>query len=391
MKSINRISNWLIAISIITIVACQQKVEEVIYPTDLEGQRMLLAEKKIALKEIEGVIAKLEEDIEENDPSVKNLKKVTTMSIEKQDIERFVEVQGSIVADDYIMASAEVGGRLLSMNIEEGDNIRKGQKIASVDMESLRKQIAEIQTSLDLAQEVYSRQERLWKQNIGSEIQYLQAKNNKERLEKSIESIRYNLTKGDIYAPASGVVEKVMLKSGEMAGPGSPVLQILNVNKVKVSIDVPEKYLKKIRKGSQFKVELPTLEYEQTVRVTDIGRMIDPGNRTFKVEADISSNGGKIKPNLMAIAYISDFELKNALALDSELIQQDITGTSFVFVAEKNEDGVYIAKRKYLEIGESIDNKLIVKSGLIGDEILIVDGARILNEGQEIIIEKSIN
>lgn len=391
MERINRMSKWLLAIGIMVIVACQPKVEEAVYPMDLEGQRILLAEKKMALKEIEGAIAKLEKDIEVNDPSVKKLKKVTTMSIEKQDIERFVEVQGSIVADDYIMASTEVGGRLLSMNIEEGDNIRRGQKIATVDMESLRKQIAEIQISLDLAQEVYSRQERLWKQNIGSEIQYLQAKNNKERLEKSIESIRYNLTKGDVFAPASGVVEKVLLKSGEMAGPGSPVLQILNVHKVKVSIDVPEKYLKKIRKGSRFKVELPTLEYEKTVKVTDIGRMIDPGNRTFKVEANISSNGGKIKPNLMAIAYISDYKVKDAFALDTELIQQDIAGASFVFVAEKNVDGAYIATKKYIEIGESIDNQLIVTSGLVGDEELIVDGARIVNEGQEIIIENSSN
>ena len=391
MKRIKRMSKWLLAIGIIVIVACQPKVEEALYPTDLEGQRKLLAEKKMALKEIEGKIAKLEKDIEVSDPSVKSLKKVTTMAIEKRDIERFVEVQGSIVADDYIMASTEVGGRLLSMNIEEGDNIRRGQKIATLDMESLRNQIAEIQTSLDLAQEVYSRQERLWKQDIGSEIQFLQAKNNKERLEKSIESIQYNLTKGDVFAPASGVVEKVMLKSGEMAGPGSPILQILNVNKVKVSIDVPEKYLKKIRKGSRFKVELPALEYEKTVKVTDIGRMIDPGNRTFKVEANISSNGGKIKPNLMAIAYISDYELKDAVALDSELIQQDITGSSFVFVAEKNGDGSYVAVKKYIEIGESIDNQLIVTSGLVGDEELIVDGARIINEGQEIIIENASN
>ena len=391
MESMNRISKWLLAVAIIVIVACQAKVEEAVYPTDIEGQRKLLAEKKMALKEIEGTIAKLENDIEVIDPSVKNLKKVTTKSIEKQDIERFVEVQGSVVADDYIMASTEVGGRILSMNIEEGDYIRRGQKIASVDMESLRKQIAEIQTTLDLAQEVYARQERLWKQNIGSEIQYLQAKNNKERLEKSLETIRYNLTKGNVFAPASGVVEKVMLKSGEMAGPGSPILQILNVKKVKISIDVPEKYLKKIKKGSRFRVEIPTLEYEKSVRVTDIGRMIDPGNRTFKVEANISSNGGKIKPNLMAIAYISDYEIKDAIALDSELIQQDISGSSFVFVAEKKEDGAYKAVKRYIEIGESIDNKLIVTSGLVGDEELIVDGARIINEGQEIVIENLNN
>jgi len=310
MKGINKIAKWIFLTGIVTLTACQPKVEEFVYPEDLEGQRNLLAEKKTELKDIESMIERLEEDIEMADPSVKNLKKVTTRIIEKQNIERFVQVQGSIVADDYIMASTEVGGRLMAMNIEEGDNIRRGQKIGSIDMESLKKQISEIQTSLDLANEVYNRQERLWKQDIGSEIQYLQAKNNKERLEKSIETIRFNLTKGDVYAPASGVVEKVMLKSGEMAGPGSPILQILNVNKVKVSIDVPEKYLNNVRKGSRFVGE--------------------------------------------------------------------------------NEEGATIATKKYVEIGESVDNQLIITSGLNGDETLIVDGARIVNNGQEILIENKM-
>ncbi len=391
MVRLNKIWQWISVIGIMVIMmGCQPKTEST-YPSDLEGQRKLLSEKKTERKRIEDLIVKLEQDIQEKDPSVKILKKVTTTRLNRKDIERFVEVQGSIVADDYFTASTEVGGRVLSMNINEGDYVRRGQKIATVDMELIKKQIAEIQTSLDLAIEINSRQERLWKQNIGSEIQYLQAKNNKERLEKSLETIRFNMTKGDVFAPASGVVEKVMLKAGEMASPGSPILQILNVNKVKVSIDVPEKYLTKIKKGSRFKMELPTLEYEKTVRVTDIGRMIDPGNRTFKVEANISSNGGKIKPNLMAIAYILDYKIKDALSLDSELIQQDIDGASFVYVIGKSTQGATIATKKYIEIGESIDNQLIVTSGLMGDEVLIIDGARIVNEGQEIIIENNEN
>jgi len=210
-------------------------------------------------------------------------------------------------------------------------------------------------------------------------------------LEKSLETIQFNLTKGDIFAPSSGVVEKVMLRAGEMAAPGSPILQILNVRKVKVSIDVPEKYLTKIKKGSKFKVELPTLEYEKTVRVTDIGRTIDPSNRTFKVEANISSNSGKIKPNLMAIAHISDFEIKDAIALDSELIQQDIDGSSFVYAIAANENGESIATKKYIELGESIDNQLIIESGLDGTEQIIVDGARIVNDGQIVTIENPEN
>lgn len=391
MNRLNNLGFWILMISCLTIAACQPKVEEDIYPTDLEGQRMMLAEKKTALKDLENLIEKLEMDIETNDPTVKNFKKVTTTSLEKKDIERFVEIQGSIVADDFVMASSEVGGRLTSMTIDEGDYIRTGQKIGSVDMESLKKQIEEINTSLELANELYDRQERLWKQNIGSEIQYLQAKNNKERLEKSLETIQFNLTKGDIFAPSSGVVEKVMLRAGEMAAPGSPILQILNVRKVKVSIDVPEKYLTKIKKGSKFKVELPTLEYEKTVRVTDIGRTIDPSNRTFKVEANISSNSGKIKPNLMAIAHISDFEIKDAIALDSELIQQDIDGSSFVYAIAANENGESIATKKYIELGESIDNQLIIESGLDGTEQIIVDGARIVNDGQIVTIENPEN
>ena len=139
-------------------------------------------------------------------------------------------------SDDYVNATSEVAGRILNLNVQEGQFVSKGQIIAKLDLEQVNKQIAELETSLDLANDVYDRQKRLWDQNIGSEMQYLQAKNNKERLEKSLETIKFQLTKGSVYAPISGTVEKVIVKSGEVTAPGAPIIQILNTNQVKVCL-----------------------------------------------------------------------------------------------------------------------------------------------------------
>ncbi|MBT8218770.1 MAG: efflux RND transporter periplasmic adaptor subunit [Bacteroidia bacterium] len=354
------------------------------YPPGLPEKKQLLAEKKQEMKSLEELILRLEEDISESEPKVQELKKITTSRILPQDIKRFVEIQGSIAADDIVMASSEIGGRITRVYVKEGDYVRRGSRIAIVDMQSMRKQVEEVEKSLELAVEVFTRQERLWKQNIGSEIQYLQSKNDKERLEKSLETLGFNLTKANIYAPISGVVDQSFLKSGEMASPGAPIVQILNTSKVKVSIDVPEKYLKAVKKGNKIHIEIPTLEYEKDVRITDIGRMIDPGNRTFNVEAAISNEGGRIKPNLMVIAYLPDYEAKDVIAISSELVQQEINGSNYVFVVDQDSSGKMIAQKRYIQIGESVENELVITEGLADGDELIIDGSRMVNDQQEV-------
>jgi len=277
-----------------------------------------------------------------------------------------------------------VGGRITRLTVKEGSYVKKGQLIAAIDLESLDKQVAELQTAMGLANEVYERQKRLWDQNIGSEIQFLQAKNNKERLEKSMETINFQKTKANVYAPISGSVEMVMTKQGEVAGPGVPIVQILNTSKVNVVAEVPETLLKAVKRGQKIKIEFPALDKEVTIPITQVGRTINPANRTFKVEAALNNAKGELKPNLLAVIHINDFSAKDVITIDQNIIQSGVGGEKYVMtVGEGN-----IAQKTFIKTGESSDGQVIVTEGLTDKSLLIGKGGRSVAEGDVLEIEK---
>jgi len=371
------------------VVACQeeQKVAPNAIPTDLNGKKEFLKNKKAELRQLSALIEKTEQEIDAlipDDQKARTL--VTTTQVPVKDFERFVDIQAAVEADDMVAASSETGGRILRMNFKEGDNIRKGQLIAKIDLEQIDKQVAELQTAMTLAKDVFERQSRLWKQNIGSELQYLEAKNNVERLEKSLETIEFQKTKANVYAPISGVVEMVGLKQGEMASPGMPILQILNTNRVKVVADIPETYLGKIKRGETVTIKFPALDKEIQAKISQLGRTIDPNNRTFEAEINLNNSKGIYKPNLLALMMINDFEAKNVPVIPVEMVQQEVSGKDYVYIKEKGKKGE-IAKKIYVEIGENYNGEVIIKSGLAGGEDLIMEGARGLAENQLVKVE----
>jgi membrane fusion protein (multidrug efflux system) len=381
----NRLMKYIIPFFLVltlAITSCGGPVEEV-YPEDLEGKKVLLKTKKQELSEVTELISKLEQEIAELDPNVisDNRTAVTTAMLGKENFDHYVEIQGTVQADDYIDVTSEVAGRILKMTLEEGDNVRAGQLVATIDLEQLQKQIDEVKKSQELAITIYERQKRLWDQNIGSEIQFLEAKNNKERLEKSLETLNYQLTKAKVYAPVSGVVERVILQGGELAAPGAPIIQILNPNKLKVVADVPETYLRAVTKGTPVKVAFPALDEEQQANVTQVGRTIDPANRTFEVEARIRKSSALIKPNLLAVMFIKDYAEKDVVTVPLELVQQEIGGKDYVFVMEQQAEAT-VAKKVYVKTGKSYAGTIIIEEGLQGNEKLIIEGARDLADGE---------
>lgn len=357
-------------------------------PEDLEGKRALLKEKRQALKSLQDDIETLEAAIQKQDPNAREKRTlVTTTNLNRKDFQHFVEVQGAIQSDDLLSASSDVGGRIIELRFEEGQPVSKGQLIAKLDLEQVKKQIAEVEKSKELAVEVFERQKRLWDQNIGSEIQYLQAKNNKERLEKSLETLQFQLEKSEVYAPISGVVDQVFVKAGEIAAPGAPILQILNTQKVKVVADVPENYLQNVRRGELVKVKIPALDKTMDARVTLIGRTINSANRTFKIEIDLPNGNGLLKPNLLANVLINDYTKEDAIVVPIELVQQEVGGRSYLFVTSDGEKGP-IAKKVYVKPGESFEGEIIITEGLKGEEELIVQGARNISDTEPIEIQK---
>jgi len=371
-----------IILTLLVFAACQQSGTDQ-WPDDLEGKKALVKEKRTALKELQADINLLKEEIMELDTTQQeeSRRAVKIDTIRPEDLSRFVEIQSVVEADDAVMASSEMGGRITNMSVREGQNVRKGQLIASVDMESVNKQISELQTALTLAEDVFQRQSKLWEQNIGSEIQYLQAKNNKERIEKSMETARFQLTKANVYAPISGVVDRSMKEAGEVAGPGEPIVKIMNTYKVKVIANVPERYLPVVKRGQMVDVHFPALNEDRSLRISTVGRTINPANRTFEAEVELLNKKGIFKPNLMAIMKLKDFEAVDAVAIPLVLVQQEVTGKNYVYVKADGSEGPY-AKKIYVETGERSDGNVIITEGLkFGDQI-IIEGGRGLAENE---------
>jgi len=361
------------------------------WPEDLEGKEALLSEKKTELRKMEVDVKKLKKEIAELKPAKEKKKRlVTTKPIEKKEFTRFLNAQGSLVAENMVNVSSDLGGRLIRVYAKEGNYVKKGKLLAKVDLESFDKQKEELQKSLELATTAYERQKRLWDQNIGSEMQYLQAKNNKERLEKSLESVAYQSSRANVYAPISGYIEREYMQQGETAAPGMPILQILNNSKLKAVADLPERYLGQIKKGDKVTLSIPTLDKTIQGRVSLIGRTIDPANRTFKTEVSVSNKSGILKPNLLVEMLINDYSEKDAIVVPMELVQDEIGGRKFVYVSETGVEGPKAVK-KYVTAGESYEGEIIILEGLTGNETLIIDGARNLVEGELLSIDNTQN
>ncbi len=368
----------LLFLSSLILFSCQRSEEK---PTTVEAWTKLLTEKKKELNSVQKEITEIEEEIKKLDPEAGILRILVSLDTIKPSLfQRYVEIQSSVQSDDVVNVSSSIGGRVLRLAVKEGQNVRKGQLVASLDLEAVEKQIQELEVSLGLATTVFERQDRLWKQNIGSEIQYLEAKNNKERLEKSLESLRLQLSKGNVYAPISGVVDMEFTKQGEMAAPGQPIVQLLNTRQVKVVADVPENYLSSVRVGDQVNIELPAIGKEMSRKISLLGRSIDPANRTFKMEVNIPNSDGTIKPNLLGLVKFKDLEIKDALTVPLNVVQEEVNGNKFVFVASK--DGKeYKATKKYISTGESYEGQVVIEEGLTENELLITDGSRNVSVG----------
>ena len=253
-------------------------------------------------------------------------------------------------------------------------------------MSPMEDQLEEMKTSYGLAKTVFERQERLWKQDIGSELQYLEAKSNKERLEQSISAMEKTLKKKHVYSPISGYVDREFLNAGEIAGPGMPIVSILNTNKLKLVADVPENYLGTVSKGDVVNIYFPAIDLNTNAKVNMLGRSIDPANRTFKLELDVSKHAKVLKPNLLAKVNLNNYTNPEAIVLEADLIQKNVEGKSFVYKAIKDSSEM-VAKQVMVTTGKSYDNKIEVTSGIDVEDLVIVKGARSVNNGNPLNIQ----
>lgn len=377
------IASIFILITTVLIASCGSKTGN----TELTDKKAKLEELKKQQSTLNDEIVKLESDIVKLDPSAakkENAKLVATATIAKDNFAHYIDLQGKIDAVNiaYITPRGQ-GGQVKELFVKKGDAVKKGQLILKVDDVVIKRQLEQLQTQLSFAKDLYQRQQNLWKENIGTEVQLLQAKNSVDNLEKQISIVKEQLAFTNVYAEMNGVLDEVNVKVGELfAGAGQ--IKLVNTNDLKVAAQVPENYLEKVKVGTHVKVTLPDLNKTVDAVISVAGKLIDPLSRSFYVEAKLPADN-MFRPNQVAQVKILDYANANAITVPVNTLQTDDKG-KFVMVAT-TENGKKLARKKLISIGELYGDKIEVKSGLQIGDVLVTEGYQSLFDGQSITTE----
>ncbi|SKC09166.1 RND family efflux transporter, MFP subunit [Dyadobacter psychrophilus] len=350
----------------------------------LAGKKEELAKLKSERAENEKKIKALEIEITKLDPNKAAEAKVKPVTIDTLDAATFrhyVELQGTVDAKNNVLVTPKSAGVIVAMNVREGDYVNAGSVIGKIDNSILTESIEELKTQMSLANTIYEKQKNLWDQKIGTEVQFLQAKNNKEALDRKLSTLNAQLSQTNIVSPMAGVVDMVNVKVGEMASPGVGVVRVVNLSNLKVTAKVSDTYAASVKKGDEVIVKFPDLKKEYKARITFVSTAVDPLSRTFTIEANLPTNKD-IKPNMMAQVQINDAISKNALAIDQNYVQSTEKGNVvYVAVTEGNKK---VAKAKEVKTGLSYNGKVEILSGLAAGDQLITLGYQEVSDGQPI-------
>jgi membrane fusion protein (multidrug efflux system) len=308
---------------------------------------------------------------------------VNVQAIKKAPFEHYIEVQGRIDGNENIAVSPRTPGVVTRILVKEGDYVKKGQILAELDAEVLKQTRKELQAQLDYATDLYNRQKALWDQKIGSEIQYLSAKNSKESLENKINTLEDQILMSNITAPIDGTIEEIPIKVGQMASSASPLpaFRIVNFSKAKALADVGEAYSAKVKTGDPVKIYLPDVKVEQTQSITFSSKYINPTNRTFLVEVDLPPSNIMYRANMIAILRIKDYANLSTIAIPQNYIQSSRDEGQYVFVAVQ-ENGKKVARKRVVIPFISYNGLTEIVTGLNEGDLIITAGFKDLYDGQ---------
>jgi membrane fusion protein, multidrug efflux system len=332
--------------------------------------------------EISQKIDKLEKEIAGSSDSSKTGTFVSVQDVQYQPFNHYIEVQGKLDGDENLAIYPEAMGVLVAVNVHVGEHVSEGQVLARINDAAYQEQLKSLQTSYDLASETFQKQDNLWKQHIGSEMQYLQAKAAKEGLESQIAGIKKQIDMTRIKSPISGNVEESSVKVGQAVSPSLPAFRVVNFSSLKVTADVAEAYTSKVNMGDDVVVFFPDIKQEINAKITFCSKYINTTNRTFNVEARLKSVTGSLKANMVAVVKINDYHTEKAVVLPINVIQTDNKG-KYVLVA-KQENNKYIARKQAMVTGQLYNGLAEVTGGLEPGEKVITSGYLNINEGEAI-------
>ena len=410
----------LIALSVVA-VSCKketevkdERLETLIKNKDVKGLQQYKDRQKFKLDSLNQVMGQIDAGL--NKLGVTDVASgfVQAKKLEISNFVHSIEIQGNVTTDQDVMVQPQFAGTL-SLYVKRGQNVGRGEVIgrvadgglrdqyqqALISVSTIKAQLLAAQSNANLARIAYEKQSALWKQKIGSEFQYLQAKTNYEAAQKNIsglqsqvaatqkaaDAVKANLAKTAIVAPFSGVIDDVITENGQVVSPGTNIVKLISLGTMRVEAKVPETYLASVRRGTPVKIFLPTLNKTLNSSVRLVGNYIDPATRTFVIEIPISSEGGVVKPNLLAQVHIQDYVNPNAIQVPAQYVYEDAAKRKYVFIATNVNGQNAVAKKVVVNVGEKSENELEITTGLNAGDVIILDGSKNLTDGQKIKIQ----
>jgi len=335
-------------------------------------------------KKLNEKIGKLETEIAKLDTTAASRSKaklVTVKALSFQSFTNYVEIMGRVDADQNTNVSPEIPGTLQRIFVVVGQNVSIGQTLGEIDNTVSEVGMNELKQQIEFAKILYDKQKNLWEQNIGSEVQYLTAKNNYESLQKRLATMNQQLGMARIKAPISGIVDEVYVKTGQTVAPGMPCFRIVNSNKLKIKADVAESYAGKIKKGNPVRLYFPDLGRESDGVVNYTSKVIDPINRAFKIEIPLASSVD-FKPNMLVKIKIVDYSTDKAIVVPVNTIR-NVGEKSYVMIAVET-NGKIKAVKKEVTTALTYDGQTQITEGLSAGDNLITVGYQELEDGDEI-------
>ena len=379
---------YLLIIITVFLNSCSNKnepsLEEILATNDVE----LLKSRK---SEIDAKLEELTLDLSQLNNKLSVLNKdrntplITTIRTSEQKFNHFIELQGNVKTKQNVLVYPEMPGILNKVYVKEGQKVKKDQILATIDDGGLSQQLLLLKSNEQLAKTTFERQKRLWDQQIGSEIQYLQAKTSYDSQKNATRQLIKQLGKFTIRAPFSGIIDDVFKEKGTVVapGPGAELFRIINLSNMYIETDVPESYISSIKKNKMVEVNFPILGRSYDSSIRQVGNFINPSNRTFRIEVGIPNLDGEIKPNLTAKLRLNDYSNSNAILIPQSIISENAKGQQFIYVVKDNKEKNQVyAERLVIETGKTNGDFIEVTKNLDANVEVILEGARSVNNGQ---------
>jgi membrane fusion protein, multidrug efflux system len=375
-------------LSLTLLVSCQSADESSVDQLLQSGDEQAIREKRAALSQernaIDATIDQLDQALAKMNTNT-SLPLVAAIQAQPVPFDHYVSLQGTVKTLQNVLVYPEMPGILKSIAVRKGQRVKKNDLLALLDDGGLAAQFEQAKSQLALAKTVFERQERLWKQEIGSEIQYLQAKTNFESAQSAVAALEMQYNKSFVRAPFDGLVDQVFKEPGVFVSPGqgAELFRIVNLDEVYLEVDVPESHVATVKKGTKALVYLGALATEIEAEVSQRSNVINPSNRSFKIEVALPNKDGAIKPNLTATVQLNDYSKEQAILVVQSIVSENADGQQYCFVLRQEGD-TYFAERRIVQTGKTQGDFIEVLDGITPGELLITEGAKKVTDGQQV-------